>query len=313
MRVRGLFCHLFHPRRSNNLRPKILHPDLLLALVAILILFGLSLHQFPAKLKSKGQILGYASAITVEETYNQVNQKRMENGLPKLRINPALSEAALAKAQDMLNRQYWAHQSPQGVQPWDFIKASGYEYAVAGENLARDFNLTSDMVNAWMDSKTHRDNILHPRYVDTGIAVVDGVYAGVETTLVVQLFGRPLSSQSQISQNGASSDFQPIVNLISEPSPHNPVLKNMIQSDESVLASSLTIPGRLSQPSPFSPLMIGRSLLIATLVLVGLVLIYDYLVIGQRRAWRQVGMTPAHLLLILTVMFMMVMLHAGRI
>ncbi len=313
MKFIGLFFHLFHPRRSNNLRAKILHPDLLLAIFAVFIIVGLCLHQLPAKLKSNGKILGYTSAITVEETYNQINQKRMENGLPKLRINPALSEAALAKAQDMLNRQYWSHQSPQGVQPWDFIKASGYEYGVAGENLARDFNLTSDMVNAWMDSKTHRDNILHPRYVDTGIAVVDGVYEGVETTLVVQFFGRPLAQQGQINKSAASSEYQLLANLITEPSPQNSALKNMIKNDRSVLAASLTIPGRLSTPSPFSPLMIGRSIVIAVFLLVGLVLIYDYLVIGHRRNWRQVGRAPAHLLLLLTVMFMMVMLHAGRI
>ncbi len=196
--------HLFIPCRSNNHRPKILHPESLVILTLIATGF-FSLVQtarfFPSLQHS---ILGFSSNITVEDVVTQTNDKRVESGLQPLTLNAQLSAAALAKAQDMLDKQYWAHSSPDGRQPWDFMKAANYRYRVAGENLARDFSHTSDMVQAWMASPTHRDNILNSQYQQIGIAVVNGNLEGFDTTLVVQMFGTPASSHSEIGDKAAS-------------------------------------------------------------------------------------------------------------
>ena len=99
----------------------------------------------------------------------------------------------------MFNKQYWAHTAPDGKEPWDFMSEAGYSYQVAGENLARDFSTTSAMVAAWMASPTHRANIMNGRYTEIGIAVINGTLEGVETTLVVQMFGTPRSSTVKAS------------------------------------------------------------------------------------------------------------------
>jgi hypothetical protein len=134
-------------------------------------------------------ILGYATDITVEEILNLVNQERTKNRLPPLVLSSELSTAATGKASDMFAKNYWAHISPAGTTPWVFIKDAGYDYLYAGENLARDFNFSKEVVEAWMDSPTHKANIMKPEYTDIGLAIMNGRLNGQETTLVVQEFG----------------------------------------------------------------------------------------------------------------------------
>lgn len=136
-------------------------------------------------------IFGYSSTITVPEVLRQVNQQRKAAGLEPLKLNDALSAAAQAKARNMMENSYWSHNSPSGVEPWDFIDQAGYDYQKAGENLARNFSATPDMITAWLDSPTHRENLLGKDYEDTGIAVLQGEMDGVPTTLVVQMFANP--------------------------------------------------------------------------------------------------------------------------
>jgi hypothetical protein len=95
------------------------------------------------------------------------------------------------KAQDMADKQYFAHTSPEGLNPWHWFEQAGYEYEYAGENLAVDFTDSSDVARAWMNSPTHRENLLKKEYVDVGFAVVSGELNGKKTTLVVALYGAP--------------------------------------------------------------------------------------------------------------------------
>jgi hypothetical protein len=92
----------------------------------------------------------------------------------------------------MFSKDYWAHYAPDGsTTPWEFILGSGYVYKFAGENLAKDFNTSVAVVEAWMASPSHRANLVSGNYVNIGIAVVNGVLLGEETTLVVQMFASP--------------------------------------------------------------------------------------------------------------------------
>jgi hypothetical protein len=93
----------------------------------------------------------------------------------------------------MFAKNYWSHFAPDGASPWDFINGSGYRYEYAGENLAKNFLFSQGVVDAWMNSPTHRENILKKNYTEVGYAIVNGVMNGEETTLVVQMFGTPLS------------------------------------------------------------------------------------------------------------------------
>ncbi len=189
MQVFETFAHLFHPRHSNNHRPRILHPEGFLVLLLLVVIFRSGVGILRGVSSEQGTILGYSSSITPTQVVELTNKERVKAGTGELVVNKQLSDAALAKARDMFADQYWAHYSPKGKTPWQFMKTAGYRYTIAGENLARDFMESEDMMRAWMNSPTHKENIVNTRYKEIGIAVVDGVLNGTETTLVVQMFG----------------------------------------------------------------------------------------------------------------------------
>ncbi len=186
MYMRDLLQHLFLPHHSNNHRPKVLHIDALSVYVILLAFFYYGIQTIH---KQYPQVLGYATDIYVGQLLALTNAKRQEAGLSPLTLNQQLSVAAAAKAKDMFAKNYWAHNSPDGLKPWDFITEAGYHYTVAGENLAKNFTNSQGVVDAWMDSESHKDNLLKNSYKDIGFAVVNGILEGEETTLIVQMFG----------------------------------------------------------------------------------------------------------------------------
>lgn len=200
-RIKELISHFFIPSEKNNLRAKALHHDflsfyLLIALIMVFLVKG-PFGQFK-------NVLGFATDISVPKLYELINQQRQSNGLPQLTYNEALAQAAAGKAQDMFAKNYWAHYAPDGATPWNFILASGYQYEYAGENLAKNFLFSQNVVDAWMASPTHRENIMRGDFSDVGFAVVNGVLNGEETTLVVQLFGKPIAAAPQAAVQAPS-------------------------------------------------------------------------------------------------------------
>ena len=182
------FLHHFLPHPVTKKRAKLLQHKSLLVYILSLALFMLLFHVLP---KISPGVLGYASSIDVRDLLTGTNQVRNENGLQSLRLNPELSEAARRKAEHMFANDYWAHIAPDGTTPWDFILSESYDYAYAGENLAKNFNSSGAVVEAWYGSPSHRENLLSSNYDEIGFAVVNGILDGYETTLVVQMFGRP--------------------------------------------------------------------------------------------------------------------------
>lgn len=193
--------HLFVPHPHNNHKPKILWSRSLLVLVGLFIM-GRSIVDITIGLRPG--VLGYASQIDVSKLVEYTNNNRTKAGSGTVTLNPQLNAAAAAKADDMFKENYWAHVSPKGTQPWFFITSAGYKYQHAGENLARDFSNSKDVVNAWMASPSHKKNLLDKRYKDMGLAVKDGYINGVETTIVVQLFA-VTPSRSSIGKIAADS------------------------------------------------------------------------------------------------------------
>ncbi|PIX70620.1 hypothetical protein COZ39_04425, partial [Candidatus Roizmanbacteria bacterium CG_4_10_14_3_um_filter_33_21] len=141
-------------------------------------------------------VLGLATDISIQKLIQLTNNQRQKYNLSSLNYNDKLSQAAQKKAEDMFAKNYWAHYGPNGIAPWNFIMDSGYQYEYAGENLAKNFLFSQGVVDAWMDSPTHRANVLRKEYSDVGFAVVNGVLNGEETTLVVQMFGKPMANSS---------------------------------------------------------------------------------------------------------------------
>ncbi len=188
-KIKTFIHRLFVPHEENNFRAKSLHTDFLSVYLVIAFLMMIAFKQ-----GSIHNVLGFATDITVEKLAQLTNEQRQKNNLPPLTINPTLSVAAQKKAENMFQENYWSHYSPDGKTPWDFILGAGYKYEYAGENLAKNFLFSNGVVDAWMNSTTHRDNLLKREYTEVGYAIVNGVLNGEQTTLVVQEFGKPLAS-----------------------------------------------------------------------------------------------------------------------
>jgi hypothetical protein len=141
-----------------------------------------------------GGVLGAQSNLTASALAAATNQERSLHHEGALALNNKLNAAAAAKAQDMVTKNYWSHDSPSGETPWQFIVASGYDYNQAGENLAYGFSNADNVLDAWMHSPEHRANVLDTDYSDVGFGVAQSpnfMGHGPET-VIVAMYGTPV-------------------------------------------------------------------------------------------------------------------------
>ncbi len=182
---------LWLPSKANNYRPWLLH----LRGLFVLAFFLLAVFLYYPKLLvlvAQPSVLGsQTQTLEASRIIDLTNQIRLNQGLKPLKENYLLNQAAYIKAKDMLARNYWAHTTPDGQKPWFFLDEVGYDYAAAGENLAKNFSLSTKLVEAWYRSPLHRKNLLNPVYTQIGVAVVQGKLNGVTTNLVVQFMAKP--------------------------------------------------------------------------------------------------------------------------
>lgn len=176
----------FLPHKDTHKKAHLISWEGLLIYVLLFILLqvGFSIISY-----TKPGILGITANIDQKRLIELTNNERIKKNLPPVVENEALNKAAQLKAENMFAENYWAHFAPSGKTPWDFILGSGYKFTFAGENLAKNFYSSEEVVAAWMASKTHRDNLLNENYKDIGIIVVEGILNGQKTTLIVQEFG----------------------------------------------------------------------------------------------------------------------------
>lgn len=179
-------CDTFLPHARNNYTPFAVGRKSLSAyagfMIAVKLVALFSLDLLP-------QSYAQASEVTSSSILQLTNYSRSVFSLSSVQLNTKLTRAAQAKAEDMIKNQYFAHNSPQGVTPWDFIKAQGYNYIISGENLALNFSSAEGVENAWMNSPGHKANILNKDFQDVGIGIAAGMYKGQKTTMVVEIFG----------------------------------------------------------------------------------------------------------------------------
>lgn len=196
---RGFFIHIgehFVPHSKNNYHPHIFSHRMTVLFSALLVCAKL----FTVAVISLGPVLpAFSSELTPVNIIGLTNESRLAFNLKALSQNEKLEQAAQAKAEDMLKNQYFAHNSPQGKAPWDFIRASGYEYLVAGENLAVNFTDAESVEQAWMNSPSHKANLLNKNYKEIGIGVSRGEYQGRQATFVVQMFGDPSEQKIKLT------------------------------------------------------------------------------------------------------------------
>ena len=159
----------------------------------VIIVVGLVFSTYwQPRIQSRG-VLAYATSMSRSDLLGATNQQRLNNGVGGLTTNGQLEQAAQAKANDMAARDYWSHNTPEGNPPWVFVDQAGYSYKTAGENLAYGFMTSSDSVAGWMNSPSHRENLLNNAFVDVGFgfANVSNYQSNEPQTIVVALYGTP--------------------------------------------------------------------------------------------------------------------------
>ena len=191
----------FLPHKDTHKKAHLLNLEAML--IYVLLFIGLQVG-FSIFSYLKPGVLGVAGNIETKKVIELTNAERAKKGLGTVVENEALNKAAYLKGQNMFQENYWAHFAPSGKSPWDFIQGAGYRFTYAGENLAKNFYNSDDVVVAWMNSPSHRDNLLNEHYKDIGVAVVTGILNGQETTLVVQEFGTTefLANKPAVSVSG---------------------------------------------------------------------------------------------------------------
>lgn len=280
---------LFVPHPHNNHKARLLWPRSILILIGLFIM-GRSIVDITVGLLPG--VLGFASQIDPAKVIELTNTERQNAGLGKVTYNSVLSEAAAAKAADMFANNYWAHVSPTGTEPWSFISSSGYNYQHAGENLARDFSNPKDIVSAWMASSTHKKNLLDSRYQDIGIAVMDGYINGVETTIVVQMFGTPQTSIARVTSDTVEATSVLASDKETEPTP---------------------VGEKLIPSAGISPLDLNRSWSLAFVVLILFALSLDWIFVLRYNIIRISGKNWAHLTYFIALTAILIIIRQGII
>ena len=295
--------HLFTPHHTNNHRARILHNSSLFSLL-IFLLVGSFLINYASN--AVPEVLGISYSISENDLLAQVNKERQDRGLPALSLNVELDDAAKRKAADMYSKNYWAHFAPDGsTTPWVFIRDAGYNYIFAGENLAKGFTDSGAVVEAWMNSPTHRDNILSDKYHDVGFAIVPGTLSGEETVLVVEMFGarqsQTLAAVSKIAATRTASPNPEIVTEISTTPTPPPV-----SAREASTAAVITRPKIDTSITSRAASTVGLSFLAFAFVM-------DLLIVERKKIPRVVGHNLDHVILILLFLLFIVLRSGGVI
>lgn len=211
----------FIPHESNDWKPHFLrHESMIFILLVVLVAelaFLVQVFVIFDKTKFLAQVLpGVLTSLT--------NDQRKDNNAPTLKVNSLLTQAAEMKARDMASKGYFAHTSPEGKTPWYWFDQVGYKYSYAGENLAVNFFESKDVAEAWMNSPSHRANIVKKDYTEIGIGVANGIYEGRDTVFVAQLFGAPIVSAFNTTdktntETKPTTTTKPVTSTTKKPAP----------------------------------------------------------------------------------------------
>lgn len=317
--MRDFLHHLLLPRPSNNHRARILHhKGLLVLLIALLAIEGF----FIATEKKYSGVLGETASIKIQDLLSLTNQKRAESGLPALSLSSELNNAATNKAADMFVKNYWAHVGPDGTTPWSFIRSAGYEYIYAGENLARGYTTASDVVNAWMASPGHRDNILSSNYKDVGFAIQEGTLTGDSTVLVVQEFGSRTGATVAQQTTALSVTITPV-----PPTPTRVFIASVTFTPTPVPPSLTPTPTIAVTPNPNERLLVAsfssqplidsnllkKQLIIGVLGILIITLLVDVILIERRQIVRLFVHNLDHIIFLGIILLVILMVGQGAI
>lgn len=254
--------HFFLPHPHTHKKAHLISIKAFIVYILLFFVLHIGLNSFA---QIKPGVLGMNSNVKQQELIELTNKEREKKGLNKLNENEKLNQAAYKKGLNMFEEDYWAHYSPTGKDPWGFFSAEGYKFAYAGENLARNFYTSQEVVEAWMNSPTHRDNILNSKYQEIGIAVLEGNLKGQKTILIVQEFGTPVEYIAQEEQK--------------------PSQLAAVATEGEVLPNALGVV-KPSTPAMIDSFKLTKTLGLAIIGFIVLLLVIDFIIIKRRAVVR---------------------------
>jgi len=178
----------FLPHERNNHRPHIFS-----AMSVAVLIFGIIIFELGYVVQTKVVFLNtnFLASVLPGVLASLTNESRTANGITSVARDAELDAVAQTVAEDMAAKGYFAHVSPDGKTPWYWLNQAGYSYSYAGENLAVNFTDSQNVQTAWLESPTHRANIMKQEYTRVGFGTANGLYEGKETTFVVEFFATP--------------------------------------------------------------------------------------------------------------------------
>lgn len=263
----------FLPTSDNDYTPHILQRFAMGGFLLLILLTFTAVNLQTLLWQASDWLVGAVlPAVVVDLT----NQERAAAALLPLERNAVLDEAARLKAEHMAAESYFAHYSPSGVSPWHWFATAGYSFVHAGENLAIHFSDSAQVVEAWMQSPAHRDNIVSANYRQIGVGTARGTYQGYDTVFVVQLFGTPAVAAAPAApapvaaaapevpaitelalESASSAEAEQVAGVTEAPAPSAPPttpttpIETAASPDASLPAESVTVP----EPTPEAPVL----------------------------------------------------------
>lgn len=132
--------------------------------------------QVEAPVKTPSNNVSQSVSEFEKQVVDLTNAERAKEGLKPLEMHSPLMEVAQAKSEDMAKNNYFSHTSPTYGSPFDQIKSAGISYRSAGENIAQGQRTPQQVVQAWMESPGHRQNIMNANYTHIGVGFVENGY-----------------------------------------------------------------------------------------------------------------------------------------
>jgi hypothetical protein len=232
--------------KINDIFTKILQSKVLLGFVVFLFVLKVVTVIIPINFSYNI----FFADITKSSLENFANQTRQSLGLQPLAESEKLNQAAKLKAENMVQNQYFDHTSPTGITPWFWFKQAGYNYKYAGENLAVGFFESEEVFNAWLNSPSHKANIVNPKYTEVGTAILNGFGSG-NAIVVVQEFGTQLPVKQVATQ--PKTQVKPPVTQPAQPpevvKPETPITDTGSGAGERVLSQETEFKSFLGVPA----------------------------------------------------------------
>ncbi len=233
--------NLFLPNRNNNHTPFLLHRNAMVIYIIVILSFNTLIPNLGI-----GRI---GADITLQDLLFSHNEERAKSGLPPLKLNTTLSTSATNKASTMLQTNCWSHYCPPDKEPWDYFKEAGYNYQHAGENLAEGFTNIDSVIDAWMNSPTHRENVLNGDFEEVGFGFAYGDYQGKSNNIIIAVHFGTKFKPKQIVQNSEPNVLQQQTEDVSVNQNTEPLVTiDSIQDGQYIDKNYVDISGKVNPP-----------------------------------------------------------------